>query len=684
MSDKKHFIPKEISWLSFNERVLQEAADTNNPIIERLRFLGIFSNNQDEFFEVRVGDLRRRVILAEQQGRGGSDRKLLKRVLKLLDRLSEKFDETLANCMTELASRRIHFVGEEDLSPRQSSWLKKHFAQDIVRHIVPILVTDRIDLSQTLQSGVSYLVFQIIKDDNIRYAIVDLPETTQRVLQLPNDIKNKRKYFMWLDDAIRHCFDQIFAGFIEYDEVDAWSMKLSRDAEYTLEDDIEMSLVEKMEAGVKQRFHTPAVRLTLDREMPSEMQNMLVERLKFDTDSDAVMLSGRYRNLKDLLSFPNPGQRYLENPPLPALKSKAFETATNTFAAIDSSDILLYYPYHRFSYFTELLRQAAFDPAVESIKINIYRAAKQSRVIESLLDARRNGKRVTVNIELRARFDEEHNLKLSEVLADAGIKVLFGVAGLKVHSKLCVIKRNIDGELRNYAHIGTGNFNEKTAKIYTDFSLFTADQEICAEVDSVFSFVEQSYRNYKFKHLLVSPLNSRNRLLKLIKQETHNAENKQTATITIKVNNLVDKAMTNALYEASQAGVKVRIIVRGMCELVPGIKGLSDNIQVISIVDRYLEHPRCFVFHNGGDKLVLIGSADLMGRNLDNRVEVICPVYDPKAKKRVLDILDIQFKDTTKARIIDAEQTNHYVPRGNRRKIRSQIATYEMLKAEEK
>lgn len=684
MINDSQLTPKELSWLSFNERVLQEAADTSNPIIERLRFLGIFSSNQDEFFEVRVADLRRKLVLDQQTGSDKATRKLLKKVNQKIALLAEQFDATFDNCIAELKRRHIYFVDNTELTPKQSNWLRKYFANHILRHLVPILVTDSIELSQTLQSGISYLAVRLQHKDTVRYAILDIPSGVDRILQLPNEIKNMRKYFMILDDAIRHCIDQVFAGYFEYDSIDAWSMKLSRDAEYTLEDDIEMSLVEKMEAGVKQRFHAPTVRITFDRDTPEEVRQLFANKLKFSMDDDSMLLGGRYRNFKDFINFPNPGKKYLENKPLPALNCKAFDRAKNAFEAIDTADILLYYPYQKFSYFTEVLRQAAFDPAVSSIRINIYRAARNSRVIESLLDARRNGKRVTVNIELRARFDEEHNLKLSETLADAGIKVLFGISGLKVHSKLCLITREIDGQEKSYAHIGSGNFNEKTAQVYTDFSLFTAHEQLCNEVANVFNFIEYSYKRLPFNHLLVPPLNAREQLSALIRAEINTAKLGKPAAIIIKVNNLVDPQISHLLYEASTAGVKIRIIVRGMCDLIPGIAGQSENIQIISIVDRYLEHPRCFVFHNGGKKRVFIGSADLMARNLDNRVEVICPLYDEAAKKRVLDILDIQFKDTTKARIIDAKQTNQYVKRGNRRKIRSQIAIYEYLKEEEK
>ena len=395
---------------------------------------------------------------------------------------------------------------------------------------------------------------------------------------------------------------------------------------------------------------------------------------------DSIMPGGRYHNFKDFIGFPNVGRSYLENPKLSALNCSDFDNHQTLFQAIAERDILLYYPYHKFQYFTELLRQASFDPAVTSIKINIYRVASQSRVIDSLIDAANNGKRVTVVVELQARFDEAANIQWANRLTEAGVKVLFGVPSLKIHSKLCLITRHEQGETVRYAHIGTGNFNEKTAKIYTDFALFTRNQEITSEVDNVFEFIEHPYQRFKFNHLLVSPINSRRNLYSLIDNEINTAKAGGDARITLKINNLVDKGMVSRLYAASQAGVKIRMIIRGMCSLVPGLPGISDNIEVISIVDRFLEHPRVMVFHNSGQPRVYISSADWMTRNLDFRIEVGTPIYDDTLRQRILDTLEMQFNDTTKARVIDAEQSNRYVARGNRRKLRSQIAIHDYLK----
>ncbi|MGL5285585.1 MAG: polyphosphate kinase 1, partial [Aeromonas sp.] len=395
---------------------------------------------------------------------------------------------------------------------------------------------------------------------------------------------------------------------------------------------------------------------------------------------DAIIPGGRYHNFKDFIGFPNVGRDYLENSTLPALDCRDFDGFVNAFDAIKQRDILLYYPYHKFHHFTELVRQAAFDPAVTAMRINIYRVAKKSRIIHSLIDAANNGKKVTVVVELRARFDEAANIDWANILTDAGVRVVFGVPSLKIHSKLCLITRMENGEPVRYAHIGTGNFNERTAKIYTDFSLLTCHPEITAEVESVFEYIEYPYRRYKFNHLLVSPINSRRQLYRMLDNEIANAKAGLESGIFLKINNLVDRDLINRLYAAGQAGVPIQMIIRGMCAMRPGVPGLSENIKVVSIIDRFLEHPRVMVFHNKGNQQIYISSADWMTRNIDGRIEVGTPIYDDRLRQRILDILDLQWNDTTKARMIDAEQKNEYVKRGNRRKLRSQVAIYDYLK----
>lgn len=677
---KEHYFPMELSWLAFNERVLQEAADARNPVVERVRFLGIFSSNQDEYFKVRVAAVRRKIKLTKKRKDKEAARNLLAQIQRKIMQLSKQFDDVYSDVMEELNRRKIFFIRDQDLTSKQSDWLRTHFQDKILRHIVPIWVTDKVDLEEHLAADTPYFVAKIVKDGKAQIAVVDVPAVVPRFINVPPDRGHARNYFMLLDEVIRHNLDQIFAPFMDYDSVAVWSLKISRDSGYELESGVDQSLIEKMSAGMKQRLKAEPVRFSYDKQMPDDMVELLCDQLGIE-DGDSVIPGGRYRNFKDFIRFRSPRLKRLEYAKMPAIRSRQFDEHRNLFEAIDDGDVLLHYPYHRFSHFTEFVRQAATDPLVEEIRINIYRVATRSRVIESLIDASHNGKRVIANIELRARFDEEHNLEMTELLSQSGIKVTLGIPGLKVHSKLCVVSRRKGKKLKRYAVIGTGNFNEKTAKIYTDYALFTCHKEICAEAESVFDFIERSYEHPKLKHLWVSPLNTRSNIEKLIQREVDHAQNGGKGLIKLKLNNLVDHKLTNLLYEASQAGVEIKLVVRGICGLIPGQANVSDNIQCISIVDRFLEHSRLFVFDNMGEPDVFISSADWMTRNLDDRVEVSCPIYDENIKKMLIDILDIQIADNQKARVIDAKQTNTYVSRGNRRKVRSQERVYKYFQA---
>ena len=686
MSSDNLWLAKELSWLSFNERVLQEAMDKSVPLIERVRFLGIFSNNQDEFFKVRVADVKRRVLIHKEHGGDPEAEDLLHAIQDKVKLLGETFDATYRELMLSLARHNIFLINENQVSASHQTWIKKYFKDKVLRHISPILLTEDSDPIAFLKDQYTYLAVKMKKEGKlVQYALIEVPtDYLPRFVPMPAEESNKRrKALIILDNIIRYCLDDIFSGFFDYDEIAAYSIKLTRDAEYDLSSQFNRSLLENMSEGLKQRLKALPVRFAYDRETPQSMVSFLTSKLKMSF-YDSIMPGGRYHNFKDFIGFPNVGRSYLENGKLPALDCKEFDRYKTLFQAISAQDILLYYPYHKFQYFTELLRQASFDPAVTSIKINIYRVASQSRVIDSLIDAANNGKRVTVVVELQARFDEAANIQWANRLTEAGVKVLFGLPSLKIHSKLCLISRHEQGETIRYAHIGTGNFNEKTAKIYTDFALFTRNQEIASEVDNVFEFIEHPYQRFKFNHLLVSPVNARRNMCSLIDNEINNAKAGLPASITLKINNLVDRGMVNRLYAASQAGVKIRMIIRGMCSLLPGIPGISENIEVTSIVDRFLEHPRVAVFHNNGTPKVYISSADWMTRNLDFRIEVGTPIFDETLRQRILDILEMQFNDTTKARVIDAMQTNHYVARGNRRKLRSQIATSDYLAARER
>ncbi|MFT5676492.1 MAG: polyphosphate kinase [Paraglaciecola sp.] len=677
------YYPRELSWLSFNQRVLQEAADRKNPIIERIRFLGIYSNNMDEFYRVRVAEVKRKIYIHLNEGeteKAEATKLLMEKIQEKVLGMTDDFDRVHGEIVRRMARYNIFLIGQDDLNDYQKAWLKNYFKNKVLRHMAPILLHSKVDLVSRLNDSATYLYVAINKDDkNTQYATIEIPTgALSRFVVIPPEKSLKKKHIILIDDIIRQNLERIFKGFIDFDSVEAFSFKMTRDSEYSINDEIDESYVDKMSESMKQRLIAEPVRVVYDANMPDEMLKNLKKRLKISS-YDSLIAGGIYRNFKDFIGFPNVGRDYLENAKLPAISTKDFTDYDTVFDAISAKDILLYYPYHRFLHFTEFVRQAAFDPSVKQIKLNIYRVAKKSRIIDSLIDAVDNGKKVTVVVELRARFDEEANIEWSKTMTDAGVKVVFGMQTLKIHSKLCVVTREENKQLVNYAHFGTGNFNEKTAKIYTDFSLFTRNQELAAEADNVFTFIQQPYRRYKFQHLQISPVNARTKIQLLLRQEIQNANEGLKATITLKLNNLDDKLLIDDLYKASQAGVKVRAIVRGMCSLVPGVKGLSDNISIISIVDRFLEHPRVMVFENGGDKRVIISSADWMTRNMDNRIEVGCPVYDEDLKARIIHILEIQFQDTLKARVIDQQQTNKHVRRGNRKKLRSQIQTYDYL-----
>ncbi|MDO6692760.1 polyphosphate kinase 1 [Aliiglaciecola sp. 3_MG-2023] len=685
MYPEQIYYPKELSWLSFNERVLQEAADQHNPIVERIRFLGIYSSNMDEFYRVRVAEVKRLIYIHLEEGneKAAENTKVLMEQIqnKVVD-LTDSFEKVYDDVVHGLKRYNIYIVDKNQLTPYQHEWLTNYFKNKILRHIAPILLHKKVNLVDRLNDFGTYLYVAIYKKDRAtKYATIELPtEAMSRFIQIPPEKSRKKKHIILIDDVIQLCLSIVFKGFIEFDELEAYSFKVTRDSEYSINDEIDESFVEKMSESMKQRLIAEPVRVIYDADMPEEMLKNLKKRLKISS-FDSLIAGGAYRNFKDFIGFPNVGRSYLENPPLPAINTHLFTDFDTAFDAIKHKDILLYYPYHRFLHFTEFVRQAAFDPSVKHIRLNIYRVANKSRIVNSLIDAVDNGKTVTVVVELRARFDEEANIEWSKTMTDAGIRVVLGSPSFKIHSKLCVVSREEKGELVHYSHFGTGNFNEKTAKIYTDFSLFTRNQELAQEAIWVFDLIQLPYRRNKFQHLQVSPLNARTKIQILVRQEIQNANEGLPSGIILKVNNLVDQQLIDDLYRASQAGVKVKAIVRGMCSLIPNIPGVSENISIISIVDRFLEHPRVTVFTNGGKPKVYISSADWMARNMDNRIEVGCPIYDDDLKQQIIHILELQLKDTIKARVIDAEQTNNYVKRGNRKKLRSQVEIYHYLKS---
>lgn len=670
-------MPKELSWLSFNARVLQEAADPSVPLIERVRFLGIYSSNLDEFFKVRVAELKRQVIINKAQGNEETVN-LLRQVQNEANKYQRTLNRIYKQLLVELADHNIFLRDPDSITKAQTEWVQSYFRRHVLKHINPVIIGEDTDLVSFLKDEFTYLLVDMTNGDAVYHALIEIPtDKIPRFIRMPSEDNNVT--FMFLDDVIRVGMDSIFKGLFTYDKIEAYSIKMNRDAEYDLVGDIDRSVLDNMSESLKQRLNAMPVRFSYDAQMPENMVNFMAKELKMSS-IDSMMPGNRYHNFKDFLSFPSFGSDDMENHPLSEIKSYQFDNAMTPFEAIGKKDILLYYPYYSFDYFTEFLRHASYDPKVSSIKINIYRVASNSRVINSLIHAANNGKSVTVVVELKARFDEANNVKWASRLTNAGVKVLFGLPTLKIHSKLCLVTRHEDDNIVRYAHIGTGNFNEKTAKIYTDFALFTANQKITKEVDDVFTFIEYPYTRPKFENLLVSPLNARDRINFMIDREIDFAKQGKTASIDFKNNALVDIQIINKLYEASKAGVKIRGIVRGMCALKPGVKDLSDNIYITSIVDRFLEHPRVMLFNNGGNEELFISSADWMKRNLDLRIEVGTKIVDPDLIKRIKDILKLQQNDNRKARIIDSDQKNVYVQaKEGDKQIRSQIDIHEYL-----
>ena len=677
MNSENLYFQKEISWLAFNERVLQEAADPSNPLIERVRFLGIYSNNLDEFYKVQFANLKRYVLIEQEKGNASNAKNTLKLVHQKVIQAELKFETLYNELLLEMARNQIFLINERQLTSNQEEWIKKFYKQNLRQYINPILLDSHTELIQFLKDDHSYLGVEIINNNEIKYALLELPtDKISRFVLLPSDSASKNKSIIFLDNILRYCLPDIFKIFFDATEFNAYSIKINRDAEYELSSEMD-SLLELMSQGLKQRVTAQPVRFIYQKDMPKALMELLLTKLKL-TENDA-MQGGRYPNLKDLMSFPYIGRTNLLNKVLPNLTYKRFKQFRNTFDTIRDRDILLYYPYYSFGHVLEIMRQASFDPNVTHIRINIYRVAKDSRFVQAAINAAHNGKKVTVVVELQARFDEETNIHWAKTLMSSGVKVIYSQPRLKIHAKLFLIERKENERITRYAHIGSGNFNEKTAKVYTDFSLLTADPMITEEVKKVFNFIENPFKPVTFHYLLVSPQNTRMRFMELVQREIDNAKSGKPSGIYLKLNAITDKEMINKLYEASTAGVKIRLIIRGMCILKPQIPNLSENIFVTSIVDRFLEHARVYIFENNGLKDTYISSADWMPRNIDNRVEVGVKILDTGIKKIIRDIFTIQSNDNVKARIIDQDLKNNYVQRGNKKKIRSQIAIYDYL-----
>ena len=676
--DERLFMPRELSWLSFNARVLQEAADENVPIIQRLRYLGIFSSNLDEFFRVRVAEIRR-LIVVSSGGKRQRAKDLLETIQQQVSHLQREFDTIQTRVMVELEKRHIYIVDESALNKSQLSFVEEYFAAQVLPALEPILLTDELAIPALADESL-YLAVDLKTAEGDQYAVMEVPsDVLGRFVAIPKGKDPQGKVYILLDDVIRACLPRAFRGVFDIQSADAYCFKFSRDAELEIEASINESLIEKMASSLRQRRKADAVRFVYDATMPEPLLEHLRKRLGFGR-YDSLIPGGRYHNSKDYIGFPNAGPKYLEFKPQTPIRIPELDAVDNIFTALREKDYLLYYPYHPFDYVVDVLKTAAIDPSVTAIKICLYRVASNSQIVDALINAQYNGKRVRVVVELAARFDEQANIAWSERLTEAGIEVIFGIPGLKVHSKLFLIDRMEQGKLVRYSHIGTGNFNEKTARLYTDFTLLTSDPVICEDVNQVFDFLKYNYRRPDYKQLLVSPQTSRTGIMELIDGEIKNAREGFRAQLFFKCNNLVDKQLTLKLYEASQAGVEIRLVIRGMCSLLPGVSGISENIQAISIVDRYLEHPRVYVAHNRGVPKYFIGSADLMTRNIDSRVEVICPVTDEAAQTLLQDVLDQQWNDNSKARVIDSKQANEMVVSSGRATlVRSQETIHRYL-----
>jgi polyphosphate kinase len=670
---------REISWMYFNERVLQESEDPIVPLIERLRFLGIFSNNLDEFYKVRVATLRRMALLGKKASSfyGENPKDVLSKIRELNLKFQERFEKNYQNILKELADENIYFLTEKDIDDDKGEYIKSFFKENVRSSLVPIILNKKAPFPE-LEEGKVYLAIKLFDKESdkkeIEYALIKVPSgDISRIVVLPED--EKGKYFMLIDDVIRYNLHQIFSLF-GFSKLEAYTIKVTRDAELDVQEDLSLSLLEKLSQSLKDRKKGSPVRFIYDSRVPDDLLEFLLKKMNFRKDSANLIPGGKYHNFKDFLGFPSLGNASWLYKVLKPLSHPDLEGQASLLQVVSQKDILLNFPFQKFDYIIDILREAAIDPKVKSIRVNLYRVAKKSKIINALINAARNGKDVTAVIELRARFDEKNNIKWSKYLEDEGIKVDFGVQGLKVHSKLMLIERKEGPKRVKYAYIGTGNFHEGTARIYTDVALLTSNTQICNEVEKVFNFIKDNYRREIFRQLIVSPFNFRRRFTTLINNEIKNAKKGLKAEIILKLNNLVDEQMIKKLYEASNAGVKIQLIVRGICCLVPGVVGFSENIKVISIIDRFLEHSRIYWFYNNGKESLYISSADWMTRNIDRRVEVSVPILDPAIRKSLMEIIHIQLNDNVKARIIDHEMKNAYFRGQDQEKNRSQITTY--------
>lgn len=674
---------REISWLSFNERVLQEAEDPNVPLLERIKFLAIFSSNLDEFFRVRVASLRR--LLKLKRKSFGNFRyhpeEILKEIQYRVVELQDKFNDIYeTKILKELENHGIYIVNENQLNPDQDKQVKQYFKQEVLPHLFPVIINKHIDFPHLRDKSI-YLAVKMSRHDDpyvSKSALIEIPtHVLNRFYILPQQPDGKT-YIMLLDDVIRNSLSRIFSIF-DYDSFEAYTIKLTRDAELELDNDITDKMIDRLEKSLKLRSKGMPVRFVYDENIPRDLLYTFTANMKLSKQS--FIPGGRYHNFKDFMDFPKLPKPDLYYDSLPPIPVPALDKAKVMFDAISERDFILHHPYQSFDYVIRLLRESAIDPFVFEIRITLYRVAKHSNVVNALINAVKNGKKVIVFMELQARFDEESNIYWTNKLQEAGAKVFFGKPGQKIHSKICIIFRKEDNRIAHYAHLSTGNYNAVTSRLYCDHGLLTKDKRLTSEIVRIFNHMEDENRFFTFRYLLLAPEFMRNAFTTFVHHEMSNAKKGRQAYIILKMNSLVDEDMIKKLYEASQAGVQIQIIVRGTCCLVPGVKGVSENIQVISIIDRFLEHARVYIFCNNGNEKMYLASADWMSRNLNRRVETAFPVFDQQSRKEIRDIIELQLNDNVKARIINKKQNNHYKKDPEGISHRAQYEIYNYIKS---
>lgn len=655
---KYTFKNRELSWLDFNERVLQEAADITVPLIERLRFIGIFSNNLDEFYKVRYATVKRLALSKKKVKKfykGENAKDLLNLITKKAIELQNRSNLILDFILKDLEKENIFIVDEQAIPKDSISYIESFFLDKIQPKLKIVLLNEKDDFPQLSESSCFLIIKVESKNKNLNYAIVQFPDKFERFIVIKNqDVK----YVIMIDDIIRYHLFEIFKIF-NPSNISANMIKFSRDAELDFDDDISKSYLEKISQSVKDRLKGDPLRFVYDKEIDPNTLKFLLEKMNINSEIDSVIPGGKYHNKKDYMNFPilNNDIAYDK---IEQLVIKDFYKHKTVFESIDERDFLVHTPFHKFNHILTFLSEASIDPEVKRICITIYRLSKLSNVANTLINAAKNGKEVVVQIELQARFDETNNIDYAKLMQDQGVKLIFGIPTLKVHAKVCVVEKFINNKILKYGFISTGNFNESTAKIYTDFTIFTSNQSLLDEISNVFEFFNYNYKKFKYEKLIISPYNTKNFFKSLIKNEIKNAKRGKDAFIKIKLNNITNYEMVKELYKAAEEGVKIYLVVRGICCLIPDQKNTHNNIELISIVDKFLEHTRMFIFCNNGKNKTYISSADWMTRNLDNRVEVSIPIEDEKISNQLNDIFSIYWNDNQKSRYVNSENNNEY------------------------